>query len=141
MYRLATPLNEGEDSNVNLHQCWQVKAIDCEAGVKDDKTTPAFVMGEMMPSGYLLTVRERVSYPTYMQLWSMEGVLLKTTPVPCMKSGGVSVETMFISVHSNGCYAIGVQGGRVLMVKDDLTISATLNVVSVCVRECVECDV
>ncbi len=150
MYSLTTPTNKRETPttttdelggvpSASLQLCWQVKASDTL--IEDDKNTAAFVMGEVTPSGHVFTVQERAEHPTVMQLWrSVDGALLQTAAVPpCVKSGGsVGVGTTFMSVHSNGCYAMGVQGGRVLIVKDDLTITATITVVSA--RVCVMCE-
>ncbi len=142
MYDIITSTNEGGLPTTKLQLAWQVKAGHTDPqtttnnspqAAKDDEYVNAFYMGEMTSTGCVLAVKERTDRPTNMQLFDGEGKLLKMSSLPPVKSGGVRVETLYISECHNGCYALGVQGGRVLIVRDDLTVTATINVVSVCV--------
>ena len=147
MYDIITSTNEGGPPTAKLQLAWQVKAGQTDPpqkttsnspeATKDDQYVNAFYMGEITSTGYVLAVKEQTDRATTMQLFDGEGRLLKMSSLPPVKSGGVRVETLYMSESYNGCYALGVQGGRVLIVRDDLTVTATINVVSVCVCECV----
>ncbi len=111
----------------------QTTTSNSPQATKDDQYVNAFYMGEITSTGCVLAVEEQTDRATTMQLFDGEGRLLKMSSLPPVKSGGVRVETLYMSECHNGCYALGVQGGRVLIVRDDLTVTATINVVSVCV--------
>ena len=150
MYDLISSINEGGSPVTKLQLAWQVKAGHTDPPQSQthsdppqslDTPTPqsavdyqyvdAFYMGEVTPSGHVLAVEERPGRHTLMQLLSREGKVVKIATIESEKSGDPRVETLFISEYRGGCYGIGVQGGRVLIVREDLHISAAFNVVSV----------
>ncbi len=143
MYDIITSTNEGGPPTTKLQLAWQVNAghtgppqtttSNSPEATKDDQYVNAFYMGEITSTGCVLAVEEQTDRATTMQLFDGEGRLLKMSSLPPVKSGGVRVETLYMSECHNGCYALGVQGGRVLIVRDDLTVTATINVVSECV--------
>lgn len=109
----------------------------------------AFYMGEITPSGNVIAIEERPGHVTLIELYSPEGRLIKTVELK-LKDGVVvnqpareerdvgekekddSVRTLFMSTYKNGCYAIGVQGGTVVMLRENLEILTTIKVVSMC---------
>ena len=94
----------------------------------------AFVMAEITPAGNVIAVEERQDGNSFIQLFSPEGKCLGRNKVEGSSiTGGCSQQfhTLFISSYKNGCYAIGVQGGTVVLVHSEtLKITSSFNVVS-----------
>ena len=111
----------------------------------------AFYMGEITPSGNVIAIEERPGRVTLIELYSPKGQLMKTVELklkdrvvnhPTGQDGGEekekidSVRTLYMSTCRNGCYAVGVQGGTVVMVGENLEILTTIKVVCECVSLC-----
>ena len=142
----------GSDKPV-LEQLWQVKAIEevqaqevvkgqssevkvqrsDESAVGDApgntakhyKYKDAFYMAEINPSGKTVAVKEREAGSTVVQLFSVEGKLLKSTELR-LDGTDKKLDAVLMSTYSKGQYAVAVQGGNVFIIAAE-----TLDVISV----------
>lgn len=96
----------------------------------------AFFMAEFNPSGNIFAVEEIPYQTTMIHLVSPEGGVMRSVDLmagiseqdSCCKRRPVN--TVFISAHHDGLYAIGLEGGRVvLMDAEMLQINKTFKVV------------
>ena len=113
----------------------------------------AFYMAEINPSGNVFAVEERPEQSTLARLYSPSGELLNTSELcvptadnPTTNAAGMkessvagvsggdkrsAIQTLLISTYKDGCYALVVQGGYVLLVDAELlTITKSFKVVS-----------
>lgn len=95
----------------------------------------AFFMAEFNPSGNIFAVEELPYQTTMIHLVSPEGRIVKSVDLMAAISEQDSckrrpVNTVFISAHHCGLYAIGLEGGRMaLMEAELLQITKTFKVV------------
>lgn len=75
----------------------------------------AFQMAEITPDENTLAVEERQGLTTLLKLFSPEGALLRNREL-LVDGLKPDVSTLVISGHSGRVYAIGVQGGHVVLV-------------------------
>ena len=77
-----------------------------------------FQMAEITPDGNTLAVEERQGLTTLLKLFSPEGALLRSREL-LVEGLKPDLPTLVISGHSGGVYAIGVQGGFVVLVNTE----------------------
>ena len=152
------------DCKTRLKQVWQVKARQspaedkgqssevegqipaaatsgCHGNNPSNQTTGkdynygnAFYMAEITPAGNVIAVEERQHGSTSVQLFSPDGEAVKETELQ-VEGSEKKIHTLFISTYRNGCYAIGVQGGYVVLVEaETLRIINKFKVVSLNVQ-------
>lgn len=130
-----------EDSKPVLKQLWQVKATeevkdqgsevrvqrseDSEPATTKRKSEGVFYMAEITPSGNTVAVKETGEGSTVVQLFSVEGKLLRSTELR-LDSSDKKLNAVLMSTYSNGCYAVCVQGGHVFFIAAD-----TLDVINI----------
>lgn len=147
-----------EDSTVTLTQLWVLRAADCPSSVADGDHTQqdpatnagkdcegqapasrehypgekAFYMAEFNPSGNIFAVEEVPYRTTLVHLVSPDGRVVRSMDLMARVGDQESrpVNSLFISAHHDGTYAIGLQGGRVVLVDAELLqLKKTFNVV------------
>lgn len=127
-----------EGSKPVLKQLWQVKATEevkyqgSEVRVQrsedsEEATTreDVFYMAEITPSGNTVAVKETGEGSTVVQLFSVEGKLLRSTELR-LNGGDKKLNAVLVSTYNNGCYAVCVQGGHVFFIAAD-----TLDVINI----------
>lgn len=130
-----------EGSKPVLKQLWQVKATeevkdqgsevrvqrseDSEEATTRRKSEDVFYMAEIAPSGNTIAVKETGEGSTVVQLFSVEGKLLRSTELR-LNGGDKKLNAVLMSTYNNGCYAVCVQGGHVFIIAAD-----TLNVINI----------
>lgn len=142
-----------DSSKPVLEQLWQVKAKEemkgqssevkvqtenCDSEHSDTvrdtltentakyyKYKDAFYMAEINPSGNTVAVKEMEAGSTLVQLFSVEGKLLKSTE---LRLDGIDkkLDAVLMSTYSKGHYAVAVQGGNVFIITAE-----TLDVLSI----------
>lgn len=147
-----------EESSITLRQLWVLCVKDCPSSVADgdhsqqdpatsaaseseaqasdsDRHHPgekAFYMAEFNPSGNIFAVEEVPYRTTLIHLVSPDGRVMRSVDLMARVGDQDSrpVNTMFISAHHDGMYAIGLEGGRmVLMDAELLQLKKTFKVV------------
>lgn len=120
-----TPSN-AEDDNSQLKPDFPTASVN-EARSEPGKNYPyekAFFMAEFNPSGNIFAVEEIPYTSTLVHLVSPSGVVVKTVDLLAMigdlESWRRPVNTVFISAHHEGVYAVGLEGGRVVLVDAEL---------------------
>ncbi len=107
---------------------------------KDYNYIDAFYMAEITPTGNVLAIEERRRGDTLVQLYHPDGRLLRVRELD-LEAGGSGggrgergserLHTLFISSYKDGCYAIGIQGGFVMLVDaETLEVVSSFKVVS-----------
>ncbi len=135
---------KGQSSRVNDHHppsasdeaggCGQVEGVRFTG--KDYNYGDAFYMAEITPAGNVLAVEERREGGTYVHLYSSAGTLLRVRQLGNQgaRDGEInlkSLHTLFISSYKDGCCAIGIQGGLVLLIDaESLEVASSIKVVS-----------
>ena len=89
------------------------------------KYKDAFYMAEINPSGNTVAVKEMEAGSTLVQLFSVEGKLLKSTE---LRLDGIDkkLDAVMMSTYSKGHYAVAMQGGNVFIIAAE-----TLDVLSI----------
>ena len=101
---------------------------------RDYKYENGFFMAEINPSGKVFTVKELPYKTTLVQLVSSDGEVVKSEDLMAVIKDRVKrpVNTLFISAFHDGVYAIGVEGGRlVLMDAESLCVRKVFRVVCI----------
>lgn len=101
----------------------------------DYPSEEAFFMAEFNPSGNIFAIEEVPYKSTLVHLISPAGVVVRTVDLLAMigdwERGKRSVNTVFISSHHNGVYAIGLEVGRIALVDaEQLQVSKSFKVVN-----------
>lgn len=96
----------------------------------------AFFMAEFNPSGNIFAIEEVPYRSTLIHLISPDGGVVRTADLLAMigdwERGKTSVNTVFISSHHNGVYAIGLEVGRIALVDaEQLQVSKSFKVVNI----------
>lgn len=100
---------------------------------KDYNYGDAFYMAEITPAGNVIAIQEREKGGTFVHLYCPEGKLLRVKELEVSKeeSNSTTLHTLFISSYQDGCYAIGLQGGVVVLLEaETLEIASSFKVVS-----------
>lgn len=131
----SNPTSSQEDPTTSAARPSMDKVSASEDSGRNYQYENAFCMAEFNPSGNIFAVEEIPYQTTMVHLVSPEGVIVRSVDL----MAGISerdaskrrpVNTVFISAHHNGLYAIGLEGGRmVLMEAELLQINKTFKVV------------
>ena len=135
MLAWVLPASNNSETSAGPSKKMEKEETDMELSGHNYPYVTSYCMAEFNPDGNLFAVKELPYETAVVQLVSPDGTELRSVDLMlAMKEKDYArrpVQTLFTSAFHDGIYAVGVQGGKVVLVDaEKLDVMVTLNAVS-----------